>query len=207
VGRRGIASARITGLLLGFAGTVVVLAPWQAVPIPGSLAAQFACLLAAASYGVAYVYIDRFLRGREPPLVLAATQLVLAAVVLALITPFTALDPIALSREVVGSILALGALGTGAAYVLNYRLIVEEGATTASLTTYLLPIVSVVLGGLVLAEPVGWNLVAGAAIVLLGVALCERHITGRRWATIPMYVRPRRGPRRAPPARHRARPW
>ena len=34
-------------------------------------------------------------------------------------------------------------LGTGLAYLLNYRLIQDEGATTASTVTYLLPIVAV----------------------------------------------------------------
>ena len=40
----------------------------------------------------------------------------------------------------------LGALGTGAGHVLNYRLITDEGPTASSTVTYLLPVVAVVLG-------------------------------------------------------------
>src|SRR6266540_2734024 len=57
-------------------------------------------------------------------------------------------------------------LSTGAAYVLNYRLIADEGATVASTVTYLIPIVALLLGAIVLGEPLTWNLFIGAAIVL-----------------------------------------
>ena len=52
-----------------------------------------------------------------------------------------------------GSILMLGVLGTGVAYVLNYRIIADLGATKASLVTYIIPVVAVVVGILVLDEP------------------------------------------------------
>jgi drug/metabolite transporter (DMT)-like permease len=77
---------------------------------------------------------------------------------------------------VVVSILALGALGTGIAYLLNYRLIADEGATAASTVTYLLPIVAVLLGILALGEPLTWNVVVGTALILAGVALAEGRI-------------------------------
>jgi len=51
---------------------------------------------------------------------------------------------------------------------LHYDLIQDEGATTASAVTYLLPIVAVILGAVVLGEPITWNLFAGFAIVLAG---------------------------------------
>jgi len=67
----------------------------------------------------------------------------------------------------------LGTLGTGAAYVLNYRLITDEG-TTASVVTYLLPVVAVILGATVLAEPLTAQVIAGVLVVLAGVALTRR---------------------------------
>jgi hypothetical protein len=63
---------------------------------------------------------------------------------------------------------------TGIAYVLNYRLIQDEGPTAASMTNYLAPVVAVVLGVAFVDERVSWNLVAGAAGVLLGVWIAER---------------------------------
>ena len=73
--------------------------------------------------------------------------------------------------------LVLGILGTGVAYVLNYRLIADEGAVAASTVTYLIPVVAVVLGALVLNEPLTWHLLAGGVIVLVGVAVSEGRLS------------------------------
>ncbi len=165
---------RIAGLLLGFAGAVTVLEPWRQAGLEGSLAGEAACLVAAASYGLSYVYVRRYLIGRGlPPLVLAAGQLTATVAILVLAAPLFAFGPLDLSPAVLASVIALGMLGTGAAYILNYRLIQDEGATTASTVTYLLPVVAVVLGFLVLGEPVTWSLLAGSVAVLLGVAVAE----------------------------------
>jgi drug/metabolite transporter (DMT)-like permease len=115
-----------------------------------------------------------------PPLALAASQLTAATVLLALVAPVLARQPITLTEDVLGSIIALGALGTGIAYLLNSRLIADEGATTASTVTYLLPIVAVVLGILILGEPLTWNVLVGTALILAGVALAEGRVGGRK---------------------------
>jgi drug/metabolite transporter (DMT)-like permease len=134
-----------------------------------------ACLAASASYAVAYVYQGRYLTGRGiPALVLAAGQLAAASVLLLVAAPLTATNSLALTPTVIWSIGALGALGTGAAYILNYRLISDEGPSTASAVTYFLPIVAVALGVIVLSEPLAWNLLIGTTVVLTGVALSRR---------------------------------
>jgi drug/metabolite transporter (DMT)-like permease len=171
---RSMGPARAAGLLVGFLGAVVALAPWRTGAFTLTGIGQLACLLAAASYGVGYVYQRRFITGRGfPPLALAASQLTAAAVLLALTAPVTAREPVTLTATVTASILALGVLGTGIAYILNYRLIVDEGATSASTVTYLLPVVAVVLGMVVLGEPIAWTLFAGTALILLGIAISE----------------------------------
>ena len=78
-----------------------------------------------------------------------------------------------LRADAVAAIVILGALGTGAAYVLNYWLIAHEG-TAASVVIYLLPVVAVILGAIVLAEPITWPVLLGMTIVLAGVALTRR---------------------------------
>jgi drug/metabolite transporter (DMT)-like permease len=169
-----LSATRAGGLALGFVGVVLVVGPWDQNPLTSSVPGQLACLGAAAFYGVAFVYTRRFLANRGyPALALAAGQMLCATVVLALAAPFVASGPLQLSGTVVGSVVALGALGTGLAYLLYYRLIADAGATTASMVTYLIPIVAVVLGVIVLGEPVGWNLFVGAAVVILGVAVAE----------------------------------
>jgi drug/metabolite transporter (DMT)-like permease len=168
-----LAAGRLTGLLLGFAGVVVLAAPWRATPgspLPG----VGACLLGSACYAASYVYARRFLTGRGlPALVLSTGQMTVGAALLVLAAPVVARDPVTLTPTVVASVLVLGVLGTGVAYVLNYQLISDEGAVAASTVTYLIPLVAIVLGTVVLDEPLTWNLLVGAAIVLVGVAVSE----------------------------------
>lgn len=174
-----LSAARVAGLVLGFAGVVLVVAPWQGTGT-NALAGQLACLTAAACYGVALVYTRRFVTNRGyPPLALSAVQLSLATLLLAIAAPVVADDPLRLDPLVVASATALGAVGTGLAYLLFYRLISLAGATSASMVTYLIPIVAVILGAVVLSEPVGWNLYVGALIVVTGVMLAEGRLGSR----------------------------
>jgi drug/metabolite transporter (DMT)-like permease len=84
-----------------------------------------------------------------------------------------------LSSTVALSVVALGVLSTGIAYVLNYRLIQDEGPTAASMTNYLAPVVAVVLGVAFVDERLSWNLVVGTALVLLGVWIAEHNPEAR----------------------------
>jgi drug/metabolite transporter (DMT)-like permease len=179
--------ARVSGIGLGFVGVVVLAAPWRSSAAGGSVAGVGACLLAAACYAAGYVYARRFLAGRGlPPLVLAAGQLTIGALALGLAAPVVARQATAFTPSVVASVLVLGVLSTGAAYVLNYRLIQDEGATAASMANYLTPIVAVALGALVLGELVTWNLFVGGTLVLLGVAIAEGRLgLGRHWRRGP----------------------
>jgi drug/metabolite transporter (DMT)-like permease len=170
---RQVTPVRVVGLLVGFAGALVILAPWNA-PSPGAVGGALACLGAAASYGVSYVYMGRQLAGRGiSPLVLSAAQLTAATGLLILVTPVAGLQPVQLTPAVLAAISILGALGTGAAYVLNYRLITDEGPTATSTVTYLLPVVAVALGIVFLGEPAAAHLLIGTGIVLVGIALVQ----------------------------------
>jgi drug/metabolite transporter (DMT)-like permease len=168
---------RAAGLLLGFLGVVLVVGPWDQNPLTSSVPGQLACLGAAACYGFTFVYTRRHLSGRgHPVLALSAGQLATATAIAWLLSPLLGRGEMTLTVTVVASILTLGAFGTGFAYLLYYRLIERAGATTASMVTYLIPIVAVVLGVLVLDEPVGWNLFVGAAVVIAGVAVAEGRV-------------------------------
>jgi drug/metabolite transporter (DMT)-like permease len=178
---------RVSGIGLGFVGVVILAAPWQSSAGDGSIAGIGACLLAASCYAAGYVYARRFLAGRGlPPLVLAAGQLTIGAFALGLAAPVVARQAATFTPSVLASVLVLGVLSTGAAYVLNYRLIQDEGATAASMANYLTPIVAVGLGAAVLGEPLTWNLFAGAGLVLLGVAIAEGQLSAvRQWRRDP----------------------
>jgi drug/metabolite transporter (DMT)-like permease len=114
------------------------------------------------------------------PLSLAASQLVSAAVLQALVTPFLDWHAPHLTTGVTFSIVLLGLLSTGLAYVLYFRLIGDVGATTASAVNYVVPVFAVLISVLFLGEPVTWNLLAGGLVVLVGVAYAENRVSQLR---------------------------
>jgi drug/metabolite transporter (DMT)-like permease len=71
------------------------------------------------------------------------------------------------------SVSALGVLGTGLAYVLNYSVVRRAGATIASTVTYLIPLFATACGVVLLDEGFAWHEPIGALVVLLGVALAQ----------------------------------
>jgi EamA-like transporter family len=106
-----------------------------------------------ASYGFAFVYLRRFVAPRGLPAVPVATvQVTLGAVVMLLLAPFIAAQPVRLSWQVLTAMLALGMVGTGLAYVSNTNIVACSGATNASTVTYLTPLVGVVAGAAALGE-------------------------------------------------------
>jgi drug/metabolite transporter (DMT)-like permease len=165
--------SRLTGLLVGLLGVVILAAPW-ATPQRTTLAGIVAALLASACYALGYVYARRFLTSRAVPAVVLSTgQMVAGTVLLAIAAPVLGRGHVHLTATVIAAVLALGVAGTGASYVLNYQLIADEGPTAASTATYLIPLVAVILGAFVLGEPVTWNLALGAITILAGVAISE----------------------------------
>lgn len=168
-----LGASQLLGVVLGFAGALLILAPWRtdSAPLPGVLA----CLAASASYGLSYVYMGRYLTNRNlPPLVLSAGQLIAASGLLALALPFGGTGTGSWRPDAMAALLTLGVIGTGLAYVLNYRIITDDGPVLASTVTYLLPVVAVLAGLVVLDEPVTSQLLLGVAVVLVGVGLTKR---------------------------------
>ena len=177
--------ARLAGLVMGFGGVLLVLAPWRATQ-GAHLAGQLACLGAGACYGLGFAYTRRFLTGVGSPPALAAAQLLCATAIFAVFAPFFAAGSVSLPPKVWLSLLGLGAAGTGFAYVIYYGLIHDVGATTASTVTYVVPLVAVTLGVIVLGEAVRWNDFAGAAVVICGIAVAEGRL---RWRNLPVKAR------------------
>lgn len=167
---------KVAGLVTGFVGVLVVLGPWRGLG-GGSATGQAACLLATASYGVAFVYLRRFVSPRGLPAVPVATlQVGLGAAIMLLLAPFLATSAVTLTGRVVASVLALGALGTGLAYVWNTNIVAGWGATNAATVTYLTPLVGVALGIAVLHEHLTWNQPLGALVVVAGIAISQQRL-------------------------------
>jgi len=172
--------AQLAGVAVGFLGVAVVAGVGGGDLAGSSLLGSAAVVLAGAGYGFGFAYANRFTTGLSA-LQLSFGQLLAGTVLLA---PVAAVD-LAAGRVHLGPraalcLLLLGTLGTGYAYLLNYRTLQESGATVASLVTYLVPLVAVAAGILVLSEPFSLRLVLGGLIVVLGVALVQGRLFGPR---------------------------
>jgi drug/metabolite transporter (DMT)-like permease len=167
---------RILGLLVGFVGVLVVLGPWRGVG-GASLTGQLMLFAAVTCYGIAFNYVRWIMRGRsESGVALSAGQLLASTAQMAVLAPLVAGAPPPighLSWAVIGSVAALGVFGSGLAFVLNYHVVRVAGVTTASMVTYLPPVIGAVAGVVVLGEELTWNQPVGGAVVLAGVALAQ----------------------------------
>jgi drug/metabolite transporter (DMT)-like permease len=158
---------RLAGLGVGFVGVACVLGPWQGLD-GDALVGQLACAGGAACYGLGLTFTRAQLADRgESGLALAGAQLLCAAALLAVPAALASGAPnLALPADGVLALLVLGALGSGVAYVLTYRIVRAAGPTTFSTVTYVIPLVSTALGILLLGEALSWNEPVGAAVVL-----------------------------------------
>lgn len=165
---------RLAGVGLGFAGVLTVLGAWQGFSGQDPKGTLMA-LAAAASYAVGWAYVRRTLAHTgSSNLALSASQLMLGTLQLVLVTPFFTSMPHSYPAKSVLSVLALGALGTGVAFLIQYGLVAEKGPTIGSMVTYLVPIVATTAGVLLLGESLSWNEPVGAGVILLGAALTQR---------------------------------
>ena len=169
-------SSQIFGLIIGFAGVLVVLGawnglgdnPWWAVAI---------LLLAVTCYGFSFPYTRKFVipLGIKSEAIVAQ-QLILASFTLA---PIYLIDGISLSTLQVGpvvSMLALGIFGSGFAYLWNFKVMQIAGSAIASSVTYLTPVVAVIVGIIFLGEQITWNEPVGAVVVLFGAAIAQERL-------------------------------
>jgi drug/metabolite transporter (DMT)-like permease len=168
----------VAGLGIGFVGVIVLTSNDLSVA-DADLTGEIALLGAALSYAVGAVYSRRNMRG-IPPMIPAVFQVTFALVisgVIALILerPWEARPDL----EAVFSILWLGILGSGLAYLAVFRLFASWGATRTTLVAYLIPVWGIILGFLVLSEPIDGRLLVGTALVIGGMALVNSRF-GRR---------------------------
>ncbi|BDV30227.1 DMT family transporter [Microbacterium terricola] len=171
---------QIAGILVGMLGVMVIIAPWQGLDLDQSLIAQFAILGATACYGFSLAYMRKFVSDTGmSALVFSFLNIGIAAVIMVVLTPFIALSPVALNPWIVLSVVLLGCLGTGVAYIWNQNTLRAWGPTRASTVTYITPVVGVILGVVVLGEAVSWNEPVGALVVFLGILLAQDRLRRR----------------------------
>jgi len=172
------APARIAGLIVGFAGVLVLVWGRLSVGGDGGALAVLAGLSAAVLYGISANYAKKRLSDVDP-LVIATGSLVAATVLLLplaiLYWPQTAPGLVSWVSAVL-----LGVFCTGIAYILYFRLLSRIGPSKTLAVTYLIPAFGVLWGHLLLDEPVTASMLVGCAVILLGTTLATGMLGSRR---------------------------
>jgi drug/metabolite transporter (DMT)-like permease len=184
-----ISANRILGLAVGFVGVAILVGFDPAQLAAGDMSAKLALVGSSVSYAVGAVYARRMVHGLRP-MIPALFQVGFALVMVGLLALlFERPLAVPMRADALFAVVWLGLLGSGAAYLVFFRLLGRWGATRTSLVAYLLPVYGIVLGALVLSEPVDLRLIVGTVLVIVGIALVNarwgsRALLGRREAAV-----------------------
>jgi len=176
---------RLIGLLVGYAGVVVIVYPGLAASTGSEISGELALVGSTIAYGFGAVYARAKMRGLRP-MIPAVFQVGFAFVIISILALVNEhpLD-VDWNLNAVVAVVWLGIFGSGVAYLLNFRLLSRIGATRTSILAYFLPIVGIVTGAIMFGETIDQYVLIGTAMVIGGVALVnsrmgERRIFGRR---------------------------
>ena len=128
---------------------------------------------------VGAVYARRNIHGLRP--MIPALFQVFFGLVIVTVLAFVFENPLAttFTAQSLFAVVWLGLLGSGLAYLVFFRLLGRWGATRTSMVAYLLPLYGIVLGALVLNEPIDGRLILGTALIIGGVALVNARLGSR----------------------------
>jgi len=171
---------KIAGVALGILGTIILVGP-QAFHGASAILGEVAVIVASVFYAMGGLY-SRHFRGL-PPLAAAAGQLTAATAVLlplslAIDRPWTLPMP---DGHIWAALLAIALVNTAMAYLVYFRLLAGAAVTHASLVTFLIPPIALLLGAVALGEAITLQAVSGMAVIAMGLAALDgRLLKGRR---------------------------
>lgn len=174
---------RTAGFVIGFAGVVVLIGA-QAFSSTGASLEPFgrlACLGAAGCYAISSVWMRRL--PAIDPIGLATVLLIIGAVMVIPVAWIVEGPPPPVDGQTLAVLALLGLVPTAGANILRVVVIRTAGPTFMSLTNYIVPVCSVILGALILSEPLPPSLLLAMALILAGVFLSQwgalRRLFGR----------------------------
>ncbi len=171
-----VTMGQFVGILVGFFG-IVMLTGVLFEPQQSAVLGVVLVLIATACYGLALPFARRFLSPSGlPATTLATMQMTTGALWFVFVVPFVPLQSGEWTLPALVSIIALGVLGSGFAYVWNFRTVNLAGSAVASTVTFVIPVIAVIAGVVFIHESVHWYQVAGGAVVLLSAALVQKRI-------------------------------
>src|SRR6266480_4879266 len=161
-----VTGLRMVGLLIGMGGVVTLLGLDVGGDEQRLLGALFV-LLAAAGYAASALLIKRPTIAALPSLGVVTVMCISATIVL-LPLAVTRLPNKVPNLQVIVSLLVLGSICTALAYLLFFSLVAEVGASRGTVITYVNPAVAVLLGVILLGEPLDAVIIVGFLLIIAG---------------------------------------
>ena len=170
---------KVAGILLGIAGTAVMIGPGLIAGLGGPVWAKFALVGASLSYAFALIVARRF-KG-VPPAVVATGQLTASTVMMlpVVLVMHGTVGLFDASAPVWAAVLALALVSTAFAYILYFNVIASAGATNASLVTLIVPASAILLGTAFLGERLDPFEMAGMALIAFGLVTIDGRLLRR----------------------------
>lgn len=163
---------KATGLIVGFAGIVVLMSK-DIGASSNSLLGQGAVILASVFYAISAIYIRKTTED-IPGILRSAGPLVSATAIMWLGT-LVFESPVHIPQLGITwvALLFMGVLGSGLAFVMAFYLIHEIGPTRLTMVTYLFPLGGVILGVSFLHEQLTWQIIAGAVLIVSSLVIAN----------------------------------
>lgn len=172
-----IGPRKVTGLIAGFVGVALVAQLQNALKVGHSdeIHGIVYLLIAGFFFAGTMVYTKKFLSPlKMSTLQLSAYQTCLAAVCMAVFTPFSGMEVLWSQPKLFAMVaLGLGLLGTGVAYILFFQIIETLGPITASAVYFIPPPVALIVGAIFAGEMLTPLQFAGSGLILAGVYLAR----------------------------------
>jgi drug/metabolite transporter (DMT)-like permease len=164
---------KMMGLLIGFAGVIVLMSKEIFTASTNSLLGQAVVILASIFYAVNSVYIRK--TTEDIPGIVRSTGPLLSASALMWLSTLVFESPVQIPQLGITwiALLWLGIFGSGLAFLMAYYLIHEIGPTRTTMVTYLFPLGGVILGVTFLNEQLTWQLITGAILIVLSLIVAN----------------------------------
>ena len=162
---------RLFGIAIGFVGLVLVVGI-ESIKGGSDPLSILMVLVASIAYAYAVMFVQSGLPGVSGVAINGVAMLITAIFYL----PFTVVQWPShhINQSAIWSVVALGIFSSGIAFAIFFVLVDIIGVARASLVTYLNTAFAVVLGVIILGEPITTGIIIGLPLVLLGSYLASR---------------------------------
>lgn len=173
---------KVVGVVIGFAGAVILSLPSLGVGASAQVVGLLAALVATICYALTLNYARRF--AKVEPYAVASASLTGAALISIPIALFFSGIPIITRPETWGALFGISVFSTSFSFLLVYWLLPRVGATNLSLNTFITPISAILLGVLVLHERFELIHILGIIVIFLGLVFIDGRLV-KGWRKAP----------------------